>query len=96
MSERTTVKKILCALLVVISGCDGEPESNKKLYEQVSFDFDCPRDRIHIIMMTNDYNPRAVVDVCGTRRKFRDVGGNHYNFEEIRESTPACGSASAK
>lgn len=79
---------LFCALVAIaVVGCDGSEEDalmRSAVISQASFDYDCPRDKIRVFEISgNPYRPNVDIDVCGTKRKYRDIGHSGYVFVEV-------------
>lgn len=80
-------------MMILFTGCSTtDLEKNERLIPQVAFDYNCPQENVKIIFFDEGgYNhPTAVVEVCGVRRRYRDMGSSHFIFVEVgtRECKP--------
>ena len=90
--RRCTLVAIVALATTLLSGCY---DWNAAVRSQASFDHDCPEDQVEILRDNGDGMARAVwVDVCGTRRIYRDIGGSRvFLWQDMTEAQGSGGEA---
>lgn len=85
MPAARSMKKILFLIALLACSC---ADHSADVIKQASFDHDCPEAQIKVMnSVTLGENDRKgyVLDVCGTIRKYTDVGERAYVFVEVKK-----------